>query len=181
MPRASAAALRGSGFDPASGGQTTAAIASPASSRRLSTCSANAACPTRRTRIPGSALEVRREEALQALPRVARRLRLVGGALVAEEAMVCTRIDDHLGLLAGAAVEVRREGDVALGGDPPRDVLDVPVQPEGLLDDDYPGRACRRRRAGEKARHPARRANLDHLRLHIHQGAAPFRGSTRPR
>src|SRR5438876_5726357 len=299
MPRASAAALEGSGFDPASGGQMTAATPSPASSRRLSTCSANAACPTRRTRIPGSALEVRCEEALQALPRVARRLGLVGSALVAEEAMVRTRINDHLGLLAGAGelglqlldgvewdegvllaeegedrsaelwrlvdrdaasvegsrrldllrelaggevahaathaepgdadpvgsdeglplevadgaahvrddvlvahalherdrlpdlivadraslagppVEVGREGDVALGGDPPRHVLDVPVQPERLLDDEDPRRACRSRRAGDKARHPARRGDLDHLRLHIHQGAAPFRGVRR--
>src|SRR5262249_62345268 len=99
-PARSAAVLSGSGFGPASGGQTTAAITSPASSRPRSTCSAKAACPTRRTRIPGSALEMGGEEALEPLPRVARSLGLVRGALGAEEPVIRPGIHDHLGLLA---------------------------------------------------------------------------------
>src|SRR5262252_11124959 len=80
----------------------TAAITSPASSRLRSTCSAKAACPTRRTRTSGSALEVGGEEVLEPLPRVACRRRLVRGALVAEEPVIRPGIHDHLGLLAGA-------------------------------------------------------------------------------
>src|SRR5262249_31159590 len=116
MPRSTAAVLSGSGFGPASGGQTTAAITSPASSRPRSTCSAKAACPTRRTRIPGSALEMGGEEALEPLPRVARSLGLVRGALVAEEPVIRSGIHDHLGLLArplqlGLQLLDRVEGD----------------------------------------------------------------------
>src|SRR5437870_10491653 len=100
MPRASAACFSGSGLPGPSGGQTTPAIASPAASRRWRTSAANAAWPTRRTRTAASALQVRREERLQALPGVARGLGPVGVALVAEEAVRGLRVDDHLGLLA---------------------------------------------------------------------------------
>src|SRR2546425_6470660 len=100
MPRASAAAFSGSGFGPASGGHTTAAIVSPAASRPRSTSSAKAACPTRRMRIAGSGPEMRREELLEPRPRVLGGGLLVRGALVAEEAMVGAGVDDDLdGLL----------------------------------------------------------------------------------
>src|SRR5579862_3646449 len=99
MPRACAATLTGSGFGPASGGHTTAAIAWPAASSPRSTSSANAACPTRRTRI-GSGAEMLREERLQPLPGIVRRGLLVRRALVAEEAVVRARVDDDLDVLA---------------------------------------------------------------------------------
>src|SRR5581483_9919465 len=106
MPRSTAAAFTGSTFAPASGGQTTAAIASPSASSRFRTSAANAAWPTRRIRTRPSALQVRREEGLQALPGVARGLGTVGVALVAEEAVRRLRVDDHLGLLP-VALELR--------------------------------------------------------------------------
>src|SRR5262245_29967131 len=99
MPRASATAFTGSGFGPASGGQTTAAIVSPAASRPVRTCSAKAACPTRRIRIGTSGAEMRRKELREALPGVLRRGALVRGALVAEEAVIGAGIDDDLALL----------------------------------------------------------------------------------
>src|SRR5213593_1959797 len=102
MPRASAAALSGSGFGPASGGQTAAAILSPAFSRPRSTSSANAACPTRRMRMACSRSQVCGEELLQALPGILRRVGAVGVALVAEEAVPGPRVHHHLGLLAMA-------------------------------------------------------------------------------
>src|SRR5207244_6690609 len=102
MPRASAAAFAGSGFGPASGGHTTAAIVSPAASRPRSTSSAKAACPTRRMRIAGSGFQMLREELLQAGPRVLGGGLLVGRTLVAEEAVLRAGIDDHLDRLAVA-------------------------------------------------------------------------------
>src|SRR5438093_9126084 len=99
MPRARAAAFTGSGFGPASGGHTTAAIVSPAASRPRSTSSAKAACPTRRMRIGGSGLQMPREELLEPRPRVLGRGLLVRGALVAEEAVLRAGVDDHLDCL----------------------------------------------------------------------------------
>src|SRR5947209_16133276 len=99
MPRASAAAFSGSGFGPASGGHTTAAIVSPAASRPRSTSSAKAACPTRRMRIGGSGLQMRREELLEPRPRVLGRGLPVPGALVAAKAVPRTGVDDHLAFL----------------------------------------------------------------------------------
>src|SRR2546426_9053326 len=102
MPRASAAAFTGSGFGPASGGQTTAAIRSPAASRPRSTSSAKAACPTRRMRIARSGLQMLREDPPEPRPRVLGRGLLVRGALVAEEAVVGAGVDDDLDRLAAA-------------------------------------------------------------------------------
>src|SRR5437773_6159525 len=99
MPRARAAPFTGSGFGPASGGHTTAAIVSPAASRPRSTSSAKAACPTRRMRIGGSGLQMRREELLEPRPRVLGRGLLVRGAFVAEEAVLRAGVDDHLDCL----------------------------------------------------------------------------------
>src|SRR5206468_6936604 len=94
MPRARAAPFTGSGFGPASGGHTTAAIVSPAASRPRSTSSAKAACPTRRMRIAGSGFQMRREELLEPPPRVLGGGLLVRGALVAEEAVLRAGVDD---------------------------------------------------------------------------------------
>src|SRR5205814_7276400 len=102
MPRARAAALTGSGFGPASGGHTTAAIVSPAASRPRSTSSAKAACPTRRMRIAGSGFQMLREELLQPAPRVLGGGLLIRRALVAEEAVLRAGIDDDLDRLAVA-------------------------------------------------------------------------------
>src|SRR5512144_1783569 len=97
MPRSSAAAFTGSGFGPASGGQTTAAIVSPACSSPRSTSAANAAWPISRMRT--SAVEMPVEEREQTTPGVDRRRLVVRAPLVAEEAVVGARVDDHLDVL----------------------------------------------------------------------------------
>src|SRR5919198_3464346 len=120
MPRASAAALTGSGLGPASGGHTTAAIVSPAASRPRSTSSAKAACPMRRMRIASSGLQVLREEPLEPGPGVLGRRLLVRRPLVAEEAVVGARVHDDLDRL-GAAARLHLQ------------LLDVLQRDEGIL------------------------------------------------
>src|SRR5881397_2874500 len=100
MFRATAAAFTGSGFAPASGGQTTAAIVSPAASRPRRTSSANAAWPTRRMCMRILGLQVRGEEPLQTFPGVVRGSFLIRGSLIAEESVVGAGVDHDLHLLA---------------------------------------------------------------------------------
>src|SRR3989441_673549 len=193
MPRASAAAFSGSGFGPASGGHTTAAIVSPAASRPRSTSSAKAACPTRRMRIGGSGLQMRREELLEPRPRVLGRGLLVRGAFVAEEAVLRAGVDDHLDCLPvtpGLGLElldaVERDVRVLLAeegehgalelrrllGREPAAVegcarLDLVVQSERLLDDEHAGHAGAVLRPRQEGGHRAdRRRHFDHLALH---------------
>src|SRR5438477_634681 len=198
MPRASAAAFSGSGFGPASGGHTTAAIVSPAASRPRSTSSAKAACPTRRMRIAGSGFQMLREELLQPAPRVLGGGLLIRRALVAEEAVLRAGIDDDLDRLAvapglgllvvtdratlpAAPVEIRRQRDIALARDPARHVLDVVVEAERLLDHEHAGRARAVLRPRQEGGHlAARRRHLDRLRLDVHAGFTSWRGGSLP-
>src|SRR5262249_10656426 len=60
------------------------------------------------------------------------------------------------------------ERGVAFAGDAARDVLDVVVQPERLLDHEDRGSAPSIFRASDIRGHPA--CGLDHLGVHIHRG-----------
>src|SRR5262249_4176100 len=95
IPRSRAAAFTGSSLSPRSGGHATPASSWPAASRPRSTCSANAAWPTRRIRTD-SGLQMLGEERGQTFPRVGRGIRTIGVSLAAEETVRRLRADVDL-------------------------------------------------------------------------------------